>query len=90
MTRSSVNLASNLNVDHLAQQKGRTEKYYFFDQFGVVFSNGGRDLKSRVLRLKHLATEIWSWKTSIAKLILVISRLSDLKTKNEELNFAAK
>ena len=69
MTRSSVDLASNLNIDHLAQQKGRTEKYYISDEFGGVFSSGERDLKSRVLRLKHLATEIWSRKTSVPKLI---------------------
>ena len=69
MTRSSVDLASNLNVDHLAQQKGRTKKYYISDEFGGVLSSGERDLKSRVLRLKHLATETWSRKTSVPKLI---------------------
>ena len=69
MTQSFVDLGSNLNVDHLAQQKGRTEKFYISDEFGGVFSSGGRDLKSRVLRLKHLTTEIWSRKTSVPKLI---------------------
>ena len=48
MTRSSVDLASNLNIDHLALQKGRTEKYFISDEFGGVFSSGERDLKSRV------------------------------------------
>ena len=69
MTRSFDDMASNLKVDHLAQQKERTEKYYISDEFGGVFSSGERDLKSRVLRLKHLATEIWSRKTSVPKLI---------------------
>ena len=69
MARSSDDMASNLKVDHLAQQKGRTKRYYISDEFGGVLSSGERDLKSRVLRLKHLATEIWSRKTSVPKLI---------------------
>ena len=66
-----------------------TEKYYSSNSSPESIPVENK-LKSRVLLLKHLATEIWPWKTSVAKLILVVSRLSDLKFKMEELNFAVK
>ena len=69
-----------MKVDHFSRQKGRTEKYYFFDQLGGVFCSGESCFSAKTSdHWDNLGTEI----------DLVISKLSKLKTKTEELNFTA-